>query len=148
MSKRVVKLARGKLGFFDPINRINLFYPTQISAAVPENATKEDLKYIIRGIKSGVIVDVNGVFVSYLTDDENVVVDEDQNKAPAENKPKDKPVVKPEDDKKEDEDKDTVIEEINLAGGKITVTEEPDEEEKDKKSDKKSKNTKKSKKKK
>ena len=45
------------LGFYDPINRVHLMYPTKMQAELPLDA---DLTYIRRAVKSGRLVDVSG----------------------------------------------------------------------------------------
>lgn len=137
MSKHVVRLARGKLGFFDPLNRINLFYPHRMSAEVPENA---DLKYILRALRSGVIVDVNGTLWPTIHNENkdagvikaelNTPQEDSQKSVLEDNQEKiEDNQEKVEDNQGKEDNEDSVVEKIELPGGQITLTEEPDVEE-------------------
>lgn len=59
--RHVVRLARGMLAFYDPINHLHLMYPGKTEGSLPLDA---NLEYVVKAVKSGRIIDVSGTILS------------------------------------------------------------------------------------
>ena len=59
--KHVLRLGPNRIMFWDPITRLDLSYPERMVGEVPADA---DLTNIMKALKSGGLIDVNGTILS------------------------------------------------------------------------------------
>ncbi len=107
--KHVVRLSPGRLGFYDPVNLLHLMYPNKMVGELPLDA---DLTYVLRAVKSGSLIDVNGTILGSAAKPEtgNAVSTSSENKGLAESE---QSVLEPEAAAESENDESSEDEEIS-----------------------------------